>query len=782
MSNQPAGVQQLQQQQQQIQFQNQTTSQQQQQVPLTTIMIPASAAAQIQSASMQIQQAAMQATASNPTLQQTPQVMVFMIPYMINQPSIITPTPEQASSNSTLVRQSQSNSSIMRQSQTQSQSHTTSSHSRAVSSLSGLAKQDSEKFYVKANFSYQATRNRQELSFRKGDILHVLDTLQNNDYGVQYWLATRVKPNGEDAEKGLIPNKNKAEEIALEQRTMNIGEAGGTLDGESGGVLSASMGRVNFLKRKAAQRSKSLCKDNWDNVVFDIGSSKLLTYERVVFKHPGFCRPVVIFGPLSDIAREKLLKDYPEKYSHPTGLSQSPDHPKVIRLKGVLDVIDQGKHALLDITAPAVEKLNYVNLAPIVIFMKTESKSVIKEFRSRAAKSLDMNTRDEDTLRRDSKSSRKLLEQSVKLEKQWSHVFTATLDLSTMGSEMWYRKLRETIENQQSANVWMGERKSDKKSAASNTNIGETAVYPAVAGTSNNQHPQHPLQHSTSCLADSSSMLNERFSECLNISNAKSTNDLTPIISNEVNYGNRSVLRSAYARSLAQKLARASSEPKLNGIISDNDDDDDDVHDDDDDDIDDEILKKPFPAEFENSSSISSSNGVNSYGQCSLPGGMGLASYQQQPQQQQQPQPHYQIQQQIPHQVKPPPPPPPPEQSLSGQLQHRLAQQDSIYSSRNPVAGSSYTNGNSGGSSGNQHRDYHLLPPMPSDNGYSQHHHQQNQSHLHSLGHNGNNATTSSAANNVIDLSRNHESRGSAFQVYSDMNQNSYDYYNLNKI
>ncbi|GLJ59186.1 hypothetical protein SUGI_1496730 [Cryptomeria japonica] len=265
-----------------------------------------------------------------------------------------------------------------------------------------------------------------ELSFQKGDILHVLDTLQNSDYGLQYWLAARVKTNGKDSDKGLIPDKNKADEIALEQRTVELNEASGTISGPSSSncALSASVGRVSFLKRRVAQRSKSFCKDNWDNVVFDI-----------------------------------------EKYSYPAGFNRSQEHPKVIRLPGILEVIDQGKHALLDITPSAVEKLNYANLAPIVIFMKTDSKSIIKEFRSRAAKSLESNARDEDTLRRDGKSSRKLLEQSVKLEKAWYHVFTATLNLSTMGSEMWYRKLRETIENQQSANVWMVAGKSDKKIA-----------------------------------------------------------------------------------------------------------------------------------------------------------------------------------------------------------------------------------------------------------------------------------------------------------------------------
>ena len=353
---------------------------QEQQVPMTTIMIPATAASHLQNASWQIQQAAMQ---NNPNFYQQPQILVFMIPYMFNNslPPTIPPTPEQGpnSLNSTLVRQTQSNSSMVRRNHPlqqpnqitqQAQQFNPTSHNRAISSLSNqtnttttTTKQEPEKFYIKVNFSYSA-RSRQELSFQRGEILHVLDTLQNNDYGTQYWLATKVKANGEDAEKGLIPNKIKAEEIAIEQRTMDISDNDGTstLDNSSGGVLSASVGRVNFLRRRSAQRSKSLCKDSWDNVVFDIGSTRLPTYERVIFKHPGFCRPVVIFGPLSDIAREKLLKDYPERYSYPTGLSQSPDHPKVIRLKGVLDVIDQGKHALLDITAQAVEKLFDGNL------------------------------------------------------------------------------------------------------------------------------------------------------------------------------------------------------------------------------------------------------------------------------------------------------------------------------------------------------------------------------------------------------------------------------------
>lgn len=57
--------------------------------------------------------------------------------------------------------------------------------------------------------------------------------------------------------------------------------------------------------------------DHWDDVVFADSISKFPAYERVVLRHPGFVRPVVLFGPVADIAREKMLKDFPEKFTSP---------------------------------------------------------------------------------------------------------------------------------------------------------------------------------------------------------------------------------------------------------------------------------------------------------------------------------------------------------------------------------------------------------------------------------------------------------------------------------
>ena len=44
--------------------------------------------------------------------------------------------------------------------------------------------------------------------------------------------------------------------------------------------------------------------------------------------------------------------------------------------------MDRGKHAVLDITPNAVDRLNYAQFYPIVIFLRAESKQIVKEIRS----------------------------------------------------------------------------------------------------------------------------------------------------------------------------------------------------------------------------------------------------------------------------------------------------------------------------------------------------------------------------------------------------------------
>ena len=116
--------------------------------------------------------------------------------------------------------------------------------------------------------------------------------------------------------------------------------------------------------------------------------SKFPAYERVTLRHPGFPRPVVVFGPVADLARERLLSDYPGKFASPQHESTANDGTTsvsksgIVRLSGIRDLMDRGKHALLDVTPTAVDKLNYAQFYPVVIFAKADSKQVIKECRT----------------------------------------------------------------------------------------------------------------------------------------------------------------------------------------------------------------------------------------------------------------------------------------------------------------------------------------------------------------------------------------------------------------
>jgi hypothetical protein len=71
----------------------------------------------------------------------------------------------------------------------------------------------------------------------------------------------------------------------------------------------------------------------------------------------------------------------------------------------------QGKHCVLDVTPSAVERLAYAQYAPLVVLLRAENKQQVKELRARWAKN-------------STKSSRKLYEQAVRLEKQNPHIFT----------------------------------------------------------------------------------------------------------------------------------------------------------------------------------------------------------------------------------------------------------------------------------------------------------------------------------------------------------------------
>ncbi|XP_075146706.1 zonula occludens-like protein polychaetoid isoform X3 [Haematobia irritans] len=296
-----------------------------------------------------------------------------------------------------------------------------------------VTNQRGDSFHIKTHFHCD-NPSKGEMAFKAGDVFRVIDTLHNGVVGS--WQVLKIGRGHQEMQRGVIPNKSRAEELATAQFNATKKE------------MNASESRGNFFRRRRSthRRSKSLSRENWDDVVFSDSISKFPAYERVVLRHPGFVRPVVIFGPISDLAREKLAKDYPDKFSTPLQDDDKTSNSKcrIVRLSNIRDVMDRGKHALLDITPNAVDRLNYAQFYPIVIFQKTDSKHVIKQLRQGMPKSAH-------------KSSKKLLEQCQKLERVWSHIFSTHIVLND--EESWYRKLRDAIDLQQSGAVWMSETK-----------------------------------------------------------------------------------------------------------------------------------------------------------------------------------------------------------------------------------------------------------------------------------------------------------------------------------
>lgn len=291
-----------------------------------------------------------------------------------------------------------------------------------------VAIQLGDSFYIRTHFNYEQTE-KGELSFRTGDIFHIKDTLHNGVVGS--WEAARVGRNNEETQVGIIPNQSRADQLALAAIT---------------GSSTKTIGRSTFFKRrKSARRSKSLNRDHWDEIVFAESGSRFPAYEKIKWKYPGFVRPIVVFGALGDAVRERLLADMPDRFESPqteVGEGDKLNKSGIVRLGAIREIIEKDKHAVIDVTPSAVDSLNYAQYYPIVIFLRAENKNQVKSLRIKNSKSA-------------GRSSRKLFETGLKLEKMYSYLFTATVTLTN--NDLYYKKVLDTIDKQQQQPVWMSD-------------------------------------------------------------------------------------------------------------------------------------------------------------------------------------------------------------------------------------------------------------------------------------------------------------------------------------
>ncbi|XP_055284330.1 tight junction protein ZO-2 isoform X4 [Moschus berezovskii] len=285
-----------------------------------------------------------------------------------------------------------------------------------------------DSFFIRSHFECEK-ETPQSLAFTRGEVFRVVDTLYDGKLG--HWLAVRI---GNELEKGLIPNKSRAEQMASVQNAQR----------------DTAGDRADFWRMRG-QRSgvkKNLRKSREDLTAAVTVSTKFPAYERVLLREAGFKRPVVLFGPIADIALEKLANDLPDLFQTAKTEPRDAGSEKstgVVRLNTVRQIIEQDKHALLDVTPKAVDLLNYTQWFPIVIFFNPDSRQGVKTMRQRLNPS-------------SNKSSRKLFDQANKLKKTCAHLFTATINLNS-ANDSWFGSLKDTIQHQQGEAVWVSEGK-----------------------------------------------------------------------------------------------------------------------------------------------------------------------------------------------------------------------------------------------------------------------------------------------------------------------------------
>uniref|UniRef100_A0A7N6APE8 Tight junction protein 2b (zona occludens 2) n=1 Tax=Anabas testudineus TaxID=64144 RepID=A0A7N6APE8_ANATE len=287
-----------------------------------------------------------------------------------------------------------------------------------------------DSFFIRTHFEYEK-ETPQSLAFTRGDIFKVVDTLYDGKLG--NWLAVRVDKDKHLLEKGIIPNKSRAEQMASVQSSHKavVGD------------------RADFwrLRGQRSLKRKDLRKGR-ENVSAQTLATRFPAYERVVLREAGFRRPVVLFGPIADAANERLASEMPDLFvvakTEPKDAG-SEKSSGVVRLNTIRQIIEQDKHALLDVTPKAVDTLNYTQWYPIVIFFNPDSKHGIKAMRQRIIPS-------------SNRSARKLYEQAVKLRKTCSHLFTAAIDLNS-SNDAWYGSVKDSIREQQMQPVWVSDGK-----------------------------------------------------------------------------------------------------------------------------------------------------------------------------------------------------------------------------------------------------------------------------------------------------------------------------------
>ncbi|XP_040593414.1 tight junction protein ZO-3 isoform X2 [Mesocricetus auratus] len=327
-----------------------------------------------------------------------------------------------------------------------------------------------DSFYIRTHFELEPSPPY-GLGFTRGDVFHVVDTLYPGS-GLGHggrgglWLAARMGRDLQEQERGVIPNQSRAEQLAsLEaaQRAAGVGP----------GASSASNPRAEFWRLRGLRRGAKKTQRSREDLSALTRQGHYPPYERVVLREapwasglstrtpepdrstlctsqPASSAPVVILGPVADIAMKRLTAEMPDQFEIAESVSRADNPSKIIKLDTVRVIAERDRHALLDVTPSAIERLNYVQYYPIVVFCAPESRPALKALREWLAPA-------------SRRSSRRLYAQAQRLQKHSGHLFTATVPLRGTG-DSWYQEVKAVVQQQQARPIWTAEDQLDGSS------------------------------------------------------------------------------------------------------------------------------------------------------------------------------------------------------------------------------------------------------------------------------------------------------------------------------
>uniref|UniRef100_A0A8D0MF66 Discs large MAGUK scaffold protein 4 n=1 Tax=Sus scrofa TaxID=9823 RepID=A0A8D0MF66_PIG len=292
-------------------------------------------------------------------------------------------------------------------------------------------------FYIRALFDYDKTKDcgflSQALSFRFGDVLHVIDASDE-----EWWQARRVHSDSETDDIGFIPSKRRSPGWAARMEAM------GPLT-SWGSTPCLPLGREDSV----------------------------LSYETVTQMEVHYARPIIILGPTKDRANDDLLSEFPDKFGscvpHTTRpkreyeidgrdyhfvssrekmekdiqahkfieAGQYNSHLYGTSVQSVREVAEQVGHCILDVSANAVRRLQAAHLHPIAIFIRPRSLENVLEINKRITE----------------EQARKAFDRASKLEQEFTECFSAIVEGDSF--EEIYHKVKRVIEDLSGPYIWV---------------------------------------------------------------------------------------------------------------------------------------------------------------------------------------------------------------------------------------------------------------------------------------------------------------------------------------